>query len=109
MPCPFLSRLPASYVRNYAPSLLKTYGEHCPIASQQVGFFIRSLLSPVVGSPDVKKLVKKPQFSTLMKFLHFFKVAEKLTYRYRYRIEHVDGKKLLFLIGTGTKQVPVRY
>jgi len=36
MPCPFLSRLPSSFVRNYAPSLLKTYAEHCPIASQAV-------------------------------------------------------------------------
>jgi len=36
MPCPFLSRLPSTFVRNYAPSLLKTYAEHCPIASQTV-------------------------------------------------------------------------
>lgn len=33
MPCPFLTRLSATYVRNYAPSLLKTYGNHCPVAS----------------------------------------------------------------------------
>jgi len=36
MPCPFLSRLPSTFVRNYAPNLLKTYAEHCPIASQAV-------------------------------------------------------------------------
>lgn len=45
MPCPFLSRLPASYVRNYAPALLKTYGEHCPIASQQVAGAVSGPLS----------------------------------------------------------------
>lgn len=36
MPCPFLSRLPSTFVRNYAGSLLKNYAEHCPIASQTV-------------------------------------------------------------------------
>lgn len=36
MPCPFISRLPSTYVRNYAGNLLKTYAEHCPYASQVV-------------------------------------------------------------------------
>lgn len=33
MPCPFLTRLSANYVRNYAPSLLKAYGNLCPVIS----------------------------------------------------------------------------
>jgi 5-aminolevulinate synthase len=34
MPCPFLTRLSSSYVRNYGTTLLKTYGQHCPIMSR---------------------------------------------------------------------------
>uniref|UniRef100_A0A1B6D2X7 5-aminolevulinate synthase n=3 Tax=Clastoptera arizonana TaxID=38151 RepID=A0A1B6D2X7_9HEMI len=37
MPCPFLSRLPNTYIRNYGVSLLKAYGNHCPIMSRLVG------------------------------------------------------------------------
>jgi len=33
MSCPFLSRLPSQFVKNYSSKLLKTYGEHCPVAS----------------------------------------------------------------------------
>jgi len=33
MTCPFLSRLPSQFVKNYSSKLLKTYGEHCPVAS----------------------------------------------------------------------------
>lgn len=36
MPCPFLTRLNASYVRNYAPVLLKTYGHQCPAVARAV-------------------------------------------------------------------------
>lgn len=34
MPCPFLSRLPPSYVRNYGLNLLKSFGSHCPVVSR---------------------------------------------------------------------------
>merc|ERR1712088_712578 len=34
MTCPFLSRLPSQFVKNYSSKLLKTYGEHCPVVSQ---------------------------------------------------------------------------
>ena len=40
MPCPFISRLPSTYVRNYAGNLLKTYAEHCPYASQVVSIYL---------------------------------------------------------------------
>ena len=36
MPCPFLSRLPSQFVKNYSSKLLKTYGDHCPVVSQGV-------------------------------------------------------------------------
>lgn len=34
MPCPFLTRLSQTYVRNYGSSLLKMYGNHCPVISR---------------------------------------------------------------------------
>ncbi|KAG8238253.1 hypothetical protein J437_LFUL017817 [Ladona fulva] len=37
MPCPFLKRLSSTYVRNYGASLIRTYGEYCPIMSRLVG------------------------------------------------------------------------
>lgn len=36
MPCPFLTRLSTSYVRNYAPALLKTYGAQCPVVQRTI-------------------------------------------------------------------------
>lgn len=36
MPCPFLTRLSANYVRNYAPALLKTYGNQCPVVTRAI-------------------------------------------------------------------------
>lgn len=36
MPCPFLTRLSSTYVRNYAPILLKMYGSQCPIISRSL-------------------------------------------------------------------------
>ena len=34
MPCPFLTRLSANYVRNYGASMLLNYGQHCPVMSR---------------------------------------------------------------------------
>lgn len=36
MPCPFLARLSSNYVKNYAPILLKAYGNQCPVVSRAV-------------------------------------------------------------------------
>jgi 5-aminolevulinate synthase len=36
MPCPFLTRLSSTYVRNYAPILLKTYGSQCPVVTRAI-------------------------------------------------------------------------
>lgn len=46
MPCPFLTRLSTSYVRNYAPVLLKTYGNQCPVVSRSIS----SLQNPPVAN-----------------------------------------------------------
>ncbi|XP_032678992.1 5-aminolevulinate synthase, erythroid-specific, mitochondrial isoform X2 [Odontomachus brunneus] len=34
MPCPFLTRLPANYVRNYGSSVIMNYRQHCPVMSK---------------------------------------------------------------------------
>jgi|LakMenEpi03Aug12_release.lakeMendotaPanAssembly.Ray.scaffolds.fasta_scaffold2255861_2 hypothetical protein len=36
MACPFLSRLPAKFVKNYTSSLVKVYADHCPVASRSM-------------------------------------------------------------------------
>lgn len=34
MACPFMSKLPTTYVKNYVSGLLKTYGHSCPVMSR---------------------------------------------------------------------------
>ncbi|GJQ68115.1 Alas [Trypoxylus dichotomus] len=34
MPCPFLARLTSTYVKNYGPTLVKMYGNQCPVMSK---------------------------------------------------------------------------
>jgi 5-aminolevulinate synthase len=36
MPCPFLTRLSSTYVRNYAPILVKAYGNQCPVVTRAI-------------------------------------------------------------------------
>lgn len=49
MPCPFLTRLSTTYVRNYGTTLLKTYGQHCPVMSR-LASNVASTDSNAVGS-----------------------------------------------------------
>uniref|UniRef100_A0A8D8WQU5 5-aminolevulinate synthase n=1 Tax=Cacopsylla melanoneura TaxID=428564 RepID=A0A8D8WQU5_9HEMI len=42
MPCPFLTRLSNSYVRNYGSSLAKLHGQHCPVMSRMIGTTVPS-------------------------------------------------------------------
>ena len=49
MPCPFLTRLSTAYVRNYGTTLLKTYGQHCPVMSR-LASNVASTDSNAVGS-----------------------------------------------------------
>ena len=51
MPCPFLSRLPSQFVKNYSGKLLKTYGDHCPVASQGVTHSLAGA-SPLNREPE---------------------------------------------------------
>ncbi len=37
MPCPFLTKLPSTYVRNYASALMKQYAEQCPFLTRGLG------------------------------------------------------------------------
>ncbi|XP_030746206.1 5-aminolevulinate synthase, erythroid-specific, mitochondrial-like isoform X2 [Sitophilus oryzae] len=36
MPCPFLTRFSQTYVKNYAPVLVKMYGSQCPVISRSM-------------------------------------------------------------------------
>ncbi|KAJ8930857.1 hypothetical protein NQ314_016276 [Rhamnusium bicolor] len=36
MSCPFLTRLSQTYIKNYAPILLKMYGSQCPVISRNL-------------------------------------------------------------------------
>ena len=40
MACPFLSRLPAKFVKNYTSSLVKVYADHCPVASRSMSTMV---------------------------------------------------------------------
>lgn len=72
MPCPFLTRLSATYVRNYAPVLLKTYGDQCPVVSrtistlqnQPIAFASTSAPTAAVNSPTVPAIDMKVESKT---------------------------------------------
>lgn len=49
MPCPFLTRLSTSYVRNYAPALLKAYGSQCPVVARTISTLQNP---PATGAPE---------------------------------------------------------
>ncbi|XP_044765233.1 5-aminolevulinate synthase, erythroid-specific, mitochondrial [Coccinella septempunctata] len=55
MPCPFLTRLGQNYVKSYAPLLVKTYGNQCPVISRALTNDARpeSLLKSEVSESDV--------------------------------------------------------
>lgn len=69
MPCPFLNRLSQSYIKNYAPLLVKNYGNQCPIISRGFNNFgspktnqenedASEISSPCPFLKDVKNVVK---------------------------------------------------
>lgn len=39
MPCPFARKLPTTFLKNYAGSLVKTYGDQCPAIRRAVATF----------------------------------------------------------------------
>ena len=53
MPCPFLSRLSSTFVKNYSGKLLKTYGDHCPVMTKHgVTAAVAQPLQPLVSQLD---------------------------------------------------------
>ncbi|KAG5680152.1 hypothetical protein PVAND_009677 [Polypedilum vanderplanki] len=54
MPCPFLTRLSSTYVRNYAPILMKTYGNQCPVVARAI-----SQLQNAAGATTIQNQDRK--------------------------------------------------
>lgn len=54
MPCPFLSRLSSTFVKNYSGKLLKTYGDHCPVMTKHgvTAAVTQPLVSKLDGRDD---------------------------------------------------------
>ncbi|KAJ1520081.1 hypothetical protein ONE63_004304 [Megalurothrips usitatus] len=61
MPCPFLTRLSSAYVRNYGTSLLKTYGQHCPVMSR-LASSVASTDTTVKNNAEAADSLKKCPF-----------------------------------------------
>ncbi|KAJ8679501.1 hypothetical protein QAD02_015288 [Eretmocerus hayati] len=54
MPCPFLTRLPANYVRNYGATLFLNFKQHCPVMSRlSSGLADATHPTPVQPEPEV--------------------------------------------------------
>lgn len=58
MPCPFLTRLSQSYVRNYAPVLLKMYGSQCPVMGRALNTLEGE--QPLENESSTERKVEKP-------------------------------------------------
>lgn len=53
MSCPFMSKLPSTYVKNYVLGLLKTYGHSCPVMSRSINI---GTSTGLINEPtDIKK------------------------------------------------------
>ncbi|KAJ8949126.1 hypothetical protein NQ318_012874 [Aromia moschata] len=62
MPCPFLTRLSPSYVKNYAPVLLKMYGSQCPVISRNLNNMVNNETAEI-QDPQVKTTNSCPFFN----------------------------------------------
>ncbi|XP_024942952.1 5-aminolevulinate synthase, erythroid-specific, mitochondrial isoform X2 [Cephus cinctus] len=63
MPCPFLTRLSANYVRNYGTSVIMNYRQHCPVMSRLSSSLAQSVDQQVQESPVVTPEEKCPFLS----------------------------------------------
>ena len=61
MPCPFLTRLPSNFVKNYASPLMKQYVEQCPFLGNNRGI-VSSVLSTSATASDNTSLQDKCPF-----------------------------------------------
>lgn len=59
MPCPFLTRLNANYVRNYAPTLLKAYGHQCPVVQRTMSTIKNGAIENDVPNRTMSSSVQK--------------------------------------------------
>eukprot|EP00095_Tigriopus_kingsejongensis_P002602 maker-scaffold632_size121914-snap-gene-0.22 protein:Tk02602 transcript:maker-scaffold632_size121914-snap-gene-0.22-mRNA-1 annotation:"5-aminolevulinate mitochondrial" len=55
MPCPFATRLPATFIKNYAGSLVKTYGDQCPVIRRAAATFHQQGFPESDGAPMANK------------------------------------------------------
>lgn len=51
MPCPFLTRLSANYVRNHGSSIIMNYRQHCPVMSKLFSTMAESEVSQSIPEP----------------------------------------------------------
>ncbi|KAK2578177.1 hypothetical protein KPH14_001369 [Odynerus spinipes] len=51
MPCPFLTRLSANYVRNYGTSVIMNYRQHCPVMSRLSSTLAESAEAQISSEP----------------------------------------------------------
>jgi 5-aminolevulinate synthase len=96
MPCPFLTRLSANYVRNYAPVLLKTYGNQCPVVTRAI-----SQLGGVGGTSSGSSASSSPTDSPVKKL----EVKRSISSLQQPKEVTGEDKKCPFLTGTQVKEV----
>jgi 5-aminolevulinate synthase len=94
MPCPFLTRLSANYVRNYAPILLKTYGNQCPVVTRAI-----SQIGGVGGSSAGSSTSQSPAESPVKKL----EVKRNISSLQQPKEVSGDDKKCPFLTTTGAQ------
>lgn len=54
MPCPFLTRLSSTYVRNYAPILVKNFGNQCPVVTRAISQLQDATSATTIKNQDRK-------------------------------------------------------
>ncbi|XP_046822052.1 5-aminolevulinate synthase, erythroid-specific, mitochondrial isoform X1 [Vespa crabro] len=54
MPCPFLTRLSANYVRNYGTSVIMNYRQHCPVMSRLSSTLVENTAEAQIPPEPVK-------------------------------------------------------
>lgn len=94
MPCPFLTRLSANYVRNYAPVLLKTYGNQCPVVTRAI-----SQLGGVGGASSGSSATQSPTESPVKKL----EVKRSISSLQQPKESAVEDKKCPFLSNAGAQ------
>ena len=105
MPCPFLSRLSSTFIKNYSGKLLKTYGDHCPVMSKQGVTAATAAMPPQVGGcvqqvkpgdnkDDIEVRDNSKNINITVKYLHeFFVESEQFEYETFFAGE-IEKKKM---------------